>query len=406
MAASIPSRDQGTPFRVPTVFTAGFRFFFLSAGLFSVLAMTAWTLWLGIQAADGEAVTLPIAMAPQLWHAHEMVFGYAVAVMAGFFVTAVPSWTGTKETGAAFVTFSGLVWLAGRLAVWFSAALDPVLVAAIDLAFIPVLSTAVLGRLARKSQTRNMVFLALLTALFAGNLMMHLDWIGGAGGNAEAGVRLGIFTSAAMIAVIGGRVVPAFTRNALIRQGIEDALPRSRAWLDRSGILLSLLAALCCLPFVPEPLLGGICVAAGIVTLMRLAGWRGLATRKEPILWILHVAFLLLGAGYLLYGLTQLTDYWQETAALHLLAAGAIGSMTLAMMTRASLGHAGRPLTVSKPIIAAYLALVAAALVRTFAIPVCGYFETMFLSGGLWVLAFGLYSWVYFPILTQPRQRK
>ncbi|MCK7611115.1 NnrS family protein [Roseibium sediminicola] len=406
MAASIPSRDQGTPFRVPTVFTAGFRFFFLSAGLFSVLAMTVWTLWLGIQAAGGEAMAVPIAMAPQLWHAHEMVFGYAVAVMAGFFVTAVPSWTGTKETGAAFVTFSGLVWLAGRLAVWFSAVLDPILVAAVDLAFVPVLSSAVIGRLAQKSQTRNMVFLALLTALFSGNLMMHLDWIGWTGGNAEAGARLGIFTSAAMIAVIGGRVVPAFTRNALIRQGMEDDLPRSRAWLDRCGILLSLLTTLACLPFVPETALGALCVAAGIVTLMRLTGWQGPATRKEPILWILHVAFLLLGAGYLLYGLTLLAGIWQETAALHLLAVGAIGSMTLAMMTRASLGHAGRPLTVSRPIVAAYLALIVAALVRAFALPVCGYFETMLLSGSLWILAFGLYSWVYFPILTQPRQRK
>ncbi|MHA7774630.1 NnrS family protein [Roseibium sp. M-1] len=406
MTASIPSKDQGTPFRVPTVFTAGFRFFFLSAGLFSVLAMSVWTAWLAAQAAGRGLTTIPIAMAPQLWHAHEMLFGYAVAVMAGFFVTAVPSWTGTKDTGAAFVTFSGLIWLAGRLAVWFSAALDPLLVAAVDLAFVPVLSTAVLGRLAQKSQARNMVFLALLTALFAGNLMMHLDWIGWTGGNAEAGVRLGIFTSAAMIAVIGGRVVPAFTRNALLRKGIEDALPRSRPWLDRSGILLTLLAALGCLPYVPEAVLGWICLAAGIVTLLRLAGWRGFATRNDPILWILHVAFLLLGTAYLLYGLTLLTGFWQETAALHLLAAGAIGSMTLAMMTRASLGHAGRPLIVSRPIVAAYAALIAAALVRAFAIPVCGYFETMLLSGGLWILAFGLYSWVYYPILTQPRQRK
>jgi uncharacterized protein involved in response to NO len=406
MAASIPSRDKGTPFRVPTVFTAGFRFFFLSAGLFSVLVMTVWTAWLGAQAAGSDLVVVPTAMPPQLWHAHEMVFGYTVAVMAGFFVTAVPSWTGTKETGAAFVTFSGLLWLAGRLAVWFSASLDPLLVAAIDLAFVPVLSSAILGRLAQKSQLRNMVFLALLTALFAGNLMMHLAWIGWTEGGAEAGVRLGIFTSAAMIAVIGGRVVPAFTRNALLRQGIEDNLPVSRVWLDRPGILFSLLAALGCLPFVPAPLLGSLCIAAGIFTLLRLAGWRGWAMRKEPILWILHAAFALLGFGYLLYGVTLLTGFWHETAALHLLAAGAVGSMTLAMMTRASLGHAGRPLKVSSPIVAAYAALIAAALVRVFAIPYTGYFETMLLSGSLWVLAFGLYVGVYFPILTKPRLRK
>ena len=406
MAASIPSRDQRTPFRVPTVFTAGFRFFFLSAGVFSVLAMFAWIAWLGLRAAGLDPAVMPMAMTPQLWHAHEMVYGYTLAVMAGFFVTAVPSWTGTKETGAAFVTLSGTVWLAGRLAVWFSASLDPLLVAAIDLAFVPVLSSAILGRLARKSQVRNMVFLALLTLLFTGNLMMHLTWIGWTDGGAEAGIRLGIFTSAAMIAIIGGRVVPAFTRNALIRQGIEDNLPRSRALLDRPGILLALLAAIGCLPFVPSSVLGSICIAAGILTLLRLAGWRGIATRKEPILWILHAAFGLLGLGYLVYGLSLLGDFWQETAALHLLAAGAIGSMTLAMMTRASLGHAGRPLKVSRPVVAAYAALIAAALVRVFAIPFFGYFATMLLSGGLWILAFSLYVAVYFPILTQPRQRK
>ncbi|NNC27442.1 NnrS family protein, partial [Salinisphaera sp. USBA-960] len=141
------------------------------------------------------------------------------AVIAGFFVTAVPNWTGTKEAGSLFVIASGTVWLAGRVAIWFSNSIDPVIVAAVDLAFVPVLSTAVLGRLARKSQARNMVFLALLTALLTGNLMMHLEWIGWTDDTAQAGVRMGIFTSTAMIAIIGGRVVPAFTRNALLRAG-------------------------------------------------------------------------------------------------------------------------------------------------------------------------------------------
>ncbi|WP_150523118.1 NnrS family protein [Roseibium sediminis] len=403
MAKVTGSPSPGLTVQIPTVLTAGFRFFFLSAGLFSVFAMFAWTLWLAVHAAGGTFVSLPMSMAPHLWHAHEMVFGYTVAVIAGFFVTAVPNWTGTREIGAAFVILSGVIWVAGRIAVWFSAALDPVIVAAIDLAFVPVLSLAVLTRLARKTQARNFVFLGLLTALFSGNLLMHLEWIGWTEESAGLGVRLGVFTAAAMIAIIGGRVVPAFTRNALLRNGYDGALPVSRPWLDRLGILLSVCAALVCLPLFPEPFGGVVILLAGCVMIARLAGWRGWATRYDPILWILHVAYLLLGGGYVFYGVTVLWGTLSETAALHLLSAGAVGSMTLAMMTRASLGHAGKPLKVSPPIVLAYGLVIAAALIRSFAVPFAGYFETMLVSGSLWVVAFVLFVIVYAPILSKPR---
>ena len=403
MAAALHSRDVNGPRRLPTVLTAGFRFYFLSAGLFAVFAMFSWTMWLAAQAAGGEFTTVPMAMAPHLWHAHEMLYGYTVAVMAGFFITAVPNWTGTKEAGGVFVTISGCVWLLGRLGIWFSGVFDPIAVALVDLAFIPILSSAILGRLAKKSQARNMIFLFLLSALFLGNLLMHLDWIGWADGTAAAGVRMGIFASAAMIAIVGGRVVPAFTRNALNREGHRVSLPQSNAWLDRAGILLALLATLGSLPFIPGVLFGFVCFAAGSINLMRLSGWQGWAVRRSPILWILHLSYLLLAVGYLLYGSALLLSFMSETAALHLLAAGAIGSMTLAMMTRASLGHSGRPLKVSRPIALAYLMVIAAALIRSFGTITFDYFPVMLASGVLWTGAFALFAWVYFPILTMPR---
>jgi len=406
MAATTSTQETGRAKRFPTVLTEGFRFYFLSAGIFSVFAMLAWVVWLGVHAAGGAFVSTPMRMAPHLWHAHEMVFGYAAAVMAGFFITAVPNWTGSREAGARFVTLSGAVWLLGRLAVWLSASLDPLLVAAVDLAFVPILSSAIFTRLTQKSQLRNTVFLLLLSALFTGNLLMHLDWIGWTDGGAETGVRLGIFTSAAMIAIIGGRVIPAFTRNALNRGGYTGSSPQSRAWLDRAGILLSLLAALGCLLPVPEPVFGGLCIAAGAANLLRLAGWKGWAVRGSPILLILHLAFLLLAAGYLVYGCSLISGVVGETSALHLIAVGAIGSMTLAMMTRASLGHAGRPLKVSRPTVLAYFAVVAAALVRTFGTRFFDYFEVMLVSGALWILAFSLFVGVYLPILTRPRAAK
>ncbi len=389
--------------RLPTVLTTGFRFFFLSAGLFSIFAMLAWTVWLGVHAAGGAFIFQPMSMAPHLWHAHEMVYGYTAAVMAGFFNTAVPNWTGTREAGAGFVMASGFIWLLGRLAVWFSASFDPVIVAVIDLAFIPVLATAIIGRLARKSQIRNLIFLFLLCALFGGNLLMHLDWVGWAGGNAESGIRIGIFASATMICIVGGRVVPAFTRNALNKEGYEGDLPQSGIWLERSGMLFAALATLAAFPFVPSPVLGWLCLAAGAANLLRLAGWRGWAVRHAPILWILHIAFLLLATGYLVYGSTLVLGVMSETSALHLLAAGAIGSMTLAMMTRASLGHSGRPLKVARPIAWAYLVLISSALVRTFGTLAFDYFPVMLVSGALWVGAFFLFVWIYAPILLMPR---
>ncbi|WP_299470933.1 NnrS family protein [uncultured Roseibium sp.] len=406
MAATLQRKNVSRIGGCPIVLTSGFRFYFLCAGLFSVFAMLAWTAWLAVHAAGAAFVSLPMSMAPHLWHAHEMVYGYTMAVMAGFFITAVPNWTGTEEAGAKFVAVSGFIWLLGRLGVWFSSAFDPIAVAVVDLAFIPVLSMAILGRLARKSQVRNMIFLFLLSTLFLGNLMMHLDWIGWigwSGGTAEAGVRVGVFASAAMISIVGARVVPAFTRNALNRDGYAGALPRSNAWLDRLGVLSALLATLAAFPFVPQFLLGCIAIAAGATNILRLSAWNGWAVRNSPILWILHLAFLLLAAGYLVYGSTLILDYMSETAALHLLAIGAIGSMTLAMMTRASLGHSGRPLIVKRPIVLAYLMVIVAALIRSFGNLAFDYFAVMLISGLMWTGAFALFVWIYFPILTRPR---
>ncbi|MCV0429215.1 MAG: NnrS family protein [Roseibium sp.] len=405
MAAASHPHSSRTVWRYPTFLTAGFRFYFLAAGIFSVFAMLAWTVWLSVHAAGGAFVSVPMGMAPHLWHAHEMVYGYTIAVMAGFFITAVPNWTGSKEAGAVFVSVSGLVWVLGRLSVWFSGSLDPVIVAVVDLAFIPILATSILGRLAQKAQLRNAVFLFLLSALFTGNLLMHLEWIGWTERTAASGVRLGLFISAAMIVIIGGRVVPAFTRNALNRIEYAGSMPVSHPWFDRAGILLALLAAVSSVVPIPETALGLICLGAGAVNMARLAGWKGWATLKSPILWILHVAFLLLTVGYIVYGFSLLFDLFSETAALHLLAAGAVGGMTLAMMTRASLGHSGRPLKVSLPIALAYLSVIAAALLRTFGTQILDYFPVMIASGLLWMIAFVLFTWVYFPILTKPRSR-
>lgn len=392
--------------KIPAVFSAGFRFFFLAAGLFAVLAMAAWLLFLGVHAAGGAIAEPWQAMGPQLWHAHEMVYGYTMAVIAGFFLTAVPNWTGAAPARALFVSGAGAVWLAGRAAIWFSGLLDPALVAAIDLAFVPLLALKIGGNLLKRTQARNLVFLILLAMFFTGNLLMHLDWIGLPGGDAQAGIRLGLLVSVAMIVIIGGRVVPGFTRNALNRAGHSGKMPVTHPLAERIGIASAVLTALAAGIDAPTFVIGWLAAIAAVANGIRLAGWQSRHTLKEPILWSLHLAFLLLVAGYAALALSHLAGQPGEIGALHLLAIGAGGGMTLAMMTRASLGHTGRPLVVAKPIALAYAAIAIAAILRG-----CGptlmpdyYHAVIFASGALWTGAFAIFLAVYLPILGTDRK--
>jgi uncharacterized protein involved in response to NO len=381
------------------------RIFFLAAGVYAVLAMGVWEGWLAGQALRGSAPALPFAPPPAHWHAHEMIFGYACAVLGGFFLTAVPSWTGEKSARAAFLTLLAALWLAGRLAVWWSGGLNPALVALLDLAFLPVLGAKIALQLFRRPKPQNLMFLGLIALLWYGNLLVHLDWTGLWPGAAGPGLRTGLMTVAATIAVIGGRVIPAFTRNAMLREGRETGLPVSRRPAEGAGIAAAILLPACIGLGLPQPALALVALIAGLAQAARLAGWRGGWTRGQPILWSLHLAFAMLALGYL-----ALAAAWAgwigEAGALHVTGIGAIGGMTLAMMTRAALGHTGRPLTAARPIAWAYALVAGAALIRVAGAGVApGWYEwAMLVSGGLWLLAFALFVTVYWPILTGPRK--
>lgn len=399
--------SQPTRFHLPVVFTAGFRFYFSSAGLLALASMGAWLLWLGIHAMDGAVPDPTIAMAPHLWHAHEMVYGYTICVIAGFFLTAVPSWTGSPPARATYIAVTAMVWLAGRLAIWFSGFLDPFIVASIDLAFVPLLGVKIATNLWRKTQMRNLIFLGLLLLLFAGNLRMHLEWMGLPGGDAAAGIRLGLLVTIAMVAIIGGRIVPGFTRNALNRRGHQGAMPAIHPLIDRMGILSAVLVALTAGVSAPDWLTGGLALVAAITNCIRLAGWGWRHTLSEPILWSLHLGFLMLVVGYGLLALAYLTGEFSEAGALHMLGIGAAGGMTLAVMSRAALGHTGRPLVVATPIAIAYLSIAAAAFIRSLGLDLfpADYYIIMALSGGLWIVGFALFAVIYLPILAFSEKR-
>lgn len=384
----------------PVVLHDGWRVFFMAAGLYAVAAMALW-LW---HLAGG--VDLPFAPGPIGWHAHEMIFGFATAALAGFFLTAVPNWTGAKAAPERFIALVAGLWLAGRLAVWFSGGLPAGLVAAVDLAFVPVLAAKLLTQLLKRPKPQNMMFLLLLTLVWLGNLLVHLDWMGLSDTGAQ-GVRGGLLAVCAMIAVLGGRVTPAFTRNALLRADPAAAVPVSRARLDMAGIALAMLTAALAVIGAPDALTGPVALGAGVVAALRLAGWRTARTLGDPIVWALHAGYGMLALGLVAWGLA-LMGVGPEIGALHILGVGAVGGMTLAVMSRASLGHAGLPLVAPGGVALGFALMPLAVLLRWAASRWPGsMYELGTLGAGLiWTLAFALYLVALWPVWTRPRKTR
>jgi uncharacterized protein involved in response to NO len=386
-----------------TFFSHGFRPFFLFAGLYAVVGMAAWMVWMGL--ADGG---LPTDVPPYQWHAHEMLFGYTVAALAGFLLTAAPNWTGKPPLAGAPLALLAGVWVLGRLAIWLSAVLPAAWMAAADLAFLPLLLVFVFRTLSGGSP-RHYVFLGILAGLIAANVMVHLEWLGLTEDTARAGFGLALDVFIVLITVIGGRVVPAFTRNAMRKANPgdgNDADPLAvRPWLDRLSIL-SVLAVLVAGQMAPgSAAVGWLALAAAVLSGLRLAGWRGWRAKGQPIVWVLHLAYGWLVAGLAFRGLALAFDIMAETTALHVLTVGAVGTMTLAIMTRAALGHTGRDIKASPAITFAYLLISAATVLRVGGPLMMPDLQlaAVILAGAAWCLAFAVFTVVYWPILTGPR---
>lgn len=390
---------------VQRVFSQGFRVFFLAAGLFGAFAGIVWGLWLGVHAAGGMWTDTPFSMAPHLWHAHEMIFGYATAALGGFFLTAVPNWTGGPGARGAFITAAAGLWLLGRAAMWVSGALPPAVVAVADLAFIPVLALKIAAQLTRRPKPQNVMFVAFLALLWVSNLLVHLEWVGLTDDTATAGLRAGLLSLAALISTLGGRITPAFTRNAMKRAGEpESAWPISVAPLERAALTLSLLLPVTVMAGLPAAVPGAIALALGLVHGARLSRWRSRWAARQPILVALHLGFGMLSLGMGLWGLAGL-GLGSEVAALHVLGIGAVGGMTVAVMSRAALGHSGRDLVAPGPVVMAYWLVAAAAALRWLGStgPGAWYFPAMLAAAALWSLAFALYLAAMWPVLTGPR---
>lgn len=386
---------------IKRVLSDGYRIFFLAAGVYAVFAIVVWELWL-VGQLQGD---LPFATPAPLWHAHEMIFGYSSAALAGFLLTAVPNWTGTKAAPIRFVAPMAALWLAGRVAVWFSGDLPAGLVAAIDLAFLPLLASKIAEQLIRRPKPQNVVFLGFLTLIWVANLMVHLDWMGVTSGQLDTGLRVGLLTLCALIAVLGGRVTPAFTRNAMKRDGVvETNWPKTHAWIERPAILSAVAVPVALLFGAPGAALGVLALIAGSLQFLRLAYWKPMWTLAQPILWALHLGIAMLGAGLLLLGFSQFGQ-GSEVAALHVLGIGCVGGMTVAVMSRAILGHSGRALVAPGPVAVGYGLIALAAVLRWLGseLLVGAYLPMMLIAGLLWVLAFSLFVVTLLPAILNPR---
>lgn len=378
--------------RQVAILEGGFRPFFLGAAVFVPVAMAGW-----IAVLRGW-MQLPATFDPLSWHQHEMLFGYAAAVMAGFLLTAIPNWTGRLPLrGAPLGLLFGL-WLAGRLAVAGSATIGPLAAMVIDVAFPVTMVTLVLREVIAGRNWRNLPVVLLVGLFGLANLLSHLEPVAGLG-SGDPGHRLGIAVMIMLIGLIGGRVVPSFTANWL-RKRAADALPVPFGGYDRIA-LLALAIALLAWTFAPDAAAtAALLLFAGILHAVRLGRWRGWRTAAEPLVTILHVAYAWLPIGLVLLALERLTPGPWPLASVHALTAGAIGTMTLAIMTRASLGHSGRPLTAGPATRLIYAGVVGGAALRVLspALP----FEpgaVLMIAGGLWAGAFALFALAYGPDL-------
>ncbi len=322
-------------------------------------------------------------------------------MLAGFLLTAAPSWSDRGPVTGAALGALALLWLAGRLFAWLGGSV-PLVAAFVDLAFLPALALTVLPAL-RAASRRNLVFLPILGLLFAADLLIHLEAVGTMGDFATAGIYLLADGLVLLIAMIGGRVTPAFTASALQARGIEGAV-RRHAKLDAlalAAIALLILADLA----APAAVVGWVALAAAALHAARLAGWGTRHTLGDPILWVLHLGYGWLVVGLAWRGLALVTDLAADSDAVHGLTIGAIGTMTLAVMSRAALGHTGRPLAAPRAIVVAYLLVSAAAVLRLASpfLPGEGYLHGLLGSGVLWALAFTLFAFVFAPMLVAAR---
>lgn len=373
------------------IWSIGFRSFFLGSSVFSVLIMVLWLLF--------QTGHYPITQySPILWHSHEMVFGFTVAVIGGFLLTSSSNWSGIPALKGKKLQILFFTWLLGRLAFIFSP--PNIIASVIDLAFLPILIYFLIPYIGTKEQKKNFQFLILLSVLFIANLITHLDILGFMQGIGMKGIYLALNITILIITVITGRIIPFFTKKA-----VENASVSVSPLIEKLTLAFSIVFLIIDL-FIGSGLVYSIsALIAGAFHLIRFIKWNPIQSKSIPILWVLYTGYFWLIAGFFLKGLIYFFPSITQSIASHAWTVGAIGILIFGMITRVSLGHTGRVIHANKITVTAYVLLNLATFARVFLLMIMpsGYLHAILTSGILWIGVFVIFSLQYWKILISPR---
>jgi len=384
---------------LPGILTNAFRPFFLGGALWAVVALPLW-----VHAFD-SGMALPTAFDARQWHIHEMLFGQVAAIVTGFLFTAIPNWTGRLPIAGPGLGLLALLWLAGRIAVLIGAAIGPWLALVVDAAFLIAVFALAMREVVAGRNWRNLPVALVIGAFATGNILMLLAPAAG-WDTAEPGWRLGLAAVIVLITLIGGRIVPSFTRNWLNARRVA-ALPAPFGQFDKLALASGVVALLAWVVAAPALVSGALFLLAAGLHLARLMRWQGGRTLAEPLVTILHVGYAWIPLGFALMGAGLALGTSLGSAGIHALTAGAIGTMTLAVMTRATLGHTGNALHAGAGTVAIYGLVIAGAILRVAwsLSPDLGHWAVAG-SAFFWAGAYLLFAILYGPLLMRRRSRR
>lgn len=387
------------PRRGLVIFSYGFRPFFLGGAIYAAAAALIWVPdYFG-------AYHIPTAFDPIDWHAHEMLYGYLAAVITGFLLTAIPNWTGRLPLQGPPLILLFSVWLLGRISINVSLWIGPIGTAVIDLSFLVLVFTVTSREIIAGKNWKNLPPLAVLAVLIAGNVLFHLEayWPG----SGEVGRKVGIGAAITLITIVGGRIIPSFTRNWLVREN-RGRLPYPFGAFDKAVIAVSSCALVFWVLAPTFRFTATLLLTAGLLHIIRLLRWAGDRTWRDRLVLILHIGYGFVAIGFILLSGSMLAPQTvPSSAGIHAWTIGAIGTMTLAVMTRSTLGHTGRKLAAAGMTHLIFGAILVAALTR-----ICAAFEPehmmllIYVSGIAWTIAFLGFAVSYGPALIRPRLAK
>lgn len=377
-----------------TIFSYGFRPFFLLSGIFAAIAIAIW-----LPQFYGE-LTIRTGFTPVVWHAHEMLFGYLPAAMVGFLLTAIPNWTGRLPLkGWPLAMLVGL-WLAGRVVVSISQQSGWIAAMIVDCSFLPVVLLVIVREIAAGKNLKNLKIALVIGVVAAANVIFH--WEAHDRGAADYGIRIGISGMIFLVMIIGGRIIPSFTRNWLARQP-AGRMPAAFNRFDILAVAVSGLAILSWIFFPDSTATGEALGFAGIFQLIRLMRWAGERTWSDRLVFVLHMAYLFVPIGFFLLAASIIFGI-PRTAGIHAWTIGAMATLTLAVMTRATLGHTGRPLIANYATQIVYYAIVAAAISRVGASLIASQSDMLLHASALfWLIAFVIFVLEYGRMLLKPK---